>query len=86
MSRTSQCQNCGTVFQHGDEPWLKQREHCTRHDVVFVAGSECTNCVAEREDAANRPAVDESEADNVEVHSGDSDTATSGQQKGRRRH
>jgi len=60
---TSQCPNCGTVFAHGDEPWLKKREHCARHDVVYVAGSECTSCVAEREDESNRPKDDA----NVEV-------------------
>lgn len=55
----TQCKHCGTVFEAGTEPWLKQQEHCTKHDVVFPSGTECTSCVAEREDAASR--ADEAE-------------------------
>ena len=47
----SQCKNCGTEFAVGEEPWLKQQEHCTRHDVVHVFGTECTSCAAERDDS-----------------------------------
>lgn len=81
---STQCKNCGTVFHAGEEPWLKQQEHCPRHDVVHPPGTECTSCKAEREDAANRPA-EEAEADNVEVHSGSGDSTSSGDKKSKRR-
>jgi len=79
----SQCKNCGTVFESGTEPWLKQQEHCARHDVVYQPGTECTSCVAERDDEANRTAT-ELGAKNVEVHSSGGDSPPVSGKKGKR--
>jgi hypothetical protein len=41
------CPHCGTLFVAGKEPWLQQKLHCPRHDMVYPLGSVCSGCEAE---------------------------------------
>jgi hypothetical protein len=53
----SKCQNCGTDFETGKEPWLVRKEFCAKHDMTYPAGSVCPTCKANEDDAAERTRV-----------------------------
>lgn len=81
---TEICPKCGTVFEKEQAPWLQKASHCTKHDVVTPAGTECHACVAERADEAERQRIAAAGGDS-ENNSGNSsgDSADTVVQKGK---
>ncbi len=74
----SQCKHCGTEFAVGTEPWLRQQEHCTKHDVVHVSGTECTSCIAERDDSLARDEQVDAEASQGQSEASDAEISYRG--------
>lgn len=57
MLNVAKCPTCGTEFEAQLDkdgravafPWNSQKQHCTKHDMVFVGGGECPACRGEKD-------------------------------------
>jgi hypothetical protein len=63
MLNVAKCPTCGTEFEAKLDkdgkavsfPWNSQKQHCTKHDMLYVTGGECPACVGEKLVAENTP-------------------------------
>jgi hypothetical protein len=74
---TEICPKCGSVFEKEAAPWLQKAMHCAKHDVVSPVGTECSACVAEKADEAERQRIAAEGGDNEVPVGGDSSSAAS---------
>jgi hypothetical protein len=57
MLNVAKCPTCGTEFEATLDkdgkavayPWNSQKQHCTKHDMVYPGGGECPACRGEKD-------------------------------------